>query len=52
MVNNGTGYEYEIEEGQIVVKDYLEFINTEEVKAGAADLVRRQQEASKIIPRV
>ncbi|MCR4600488.1 MAG: carboxyltransferase domain-containing protein [Clostridia bacterium] len=52
MVNNGTGYEYEIEEGRIVVKDYLEFINSEEVKTGAADLVRRQQEASKIIPRV
>lgn len=52
MVHNGTGYEYEIEEGKIVVKEYIEFVNREDVKAAAADLVRRQREASKIIPRV
>lgn len=51
-VKTGTGYEYEIEEGQIVVKEYMEFINQKEVQEGAKDLARRQAKASKIIPRV
>ncbi len=51
-VHNKADYEYEIEDGEIVVKEYLDFVNSEEVKKGAAEFQAKQAEGSKTAPRL
>lgn len=43
-------YQYSIEKGTINVKDYLEFINREDVKKEAEEFERRKNEAKKRVP--
>jgi allophanate hydrolase subunit 1 len=45
-VQNNTGYVYDITEGQISVKEYVAFLNSDEVKIGAAALQKRQARAA------
>jgi len=51
-VHDKTDYKYEIEEGKIVVKEYLDFYNSEEVQKGAQELKRKQEEAKKTAPKL
>jgi len=51
-VHEETDYEYQIEEGKIIVKDYLEFINSEEVREGVRAFQAKQAEGVKKAPRL
>lgn len=51
-VHEETDYEYQIEEGKIIVKDYLDFINSEAVKEGAKAFQAKQAEGVKKAPRL
>jgi allophanate hydrolase subunit 1 len=51
-VHNKTDYKYEIEEGQIVVKDYLNWLNSEEVKKGAEEFRKKQAEGAAKAPKL
>lgn len=51
-VHEETDYEYRIEQGKIIVKDYLDFINSEEVKEGAKAFQAKQAEGVKKAPRL
>lgn len=51
-VHEKTDYEYQIEEGTIVVKEYLEFYNSEEVQRGAKEFQEKQKEGTKKAPRL
>jgi len=51
-VHEETDYEYQIEQGKIIVKDYLDFINSEEVKEGAKAFQAKQAEGVKKAPRL
>lgn len=51
-VHEQTDYEYQIEEGEIVVKEYLEFYNSPEVQKGAKEFQEKQKEGTKKAPRL
>lgn len=51
-VHNKTDYKYNIEEGQIVVKDYLLWLNSEEVQKGAEEFNKKKQEGAKKAPKL
>lgn len=51
-VHEETDYEYQIEEGRIIVKDYLKFINSDEVKEGVRAFQAKQAEGVKKAPRL
>ena len=51
-VHNQTDYEYKIDEGKIVVKDYLAWYNSEKVQAGMKALKVKQAEGVKTAPRL
>ncbi|MDR1136203.1 MAG: allophanate hydrolase subunit 1 [Clostridiales Family XIII bacterium] len=51
-VHDKTDYEYQIEDGELVVKDYLEFLSRDDVAKGAADFLARQKEGAKAAPRL
>jgi allophanate hydrolase subunit 1 len=51
-VHEKTDYRYNIEESQIVVKDYLKFLAQPEVVKGAAEFAARQEQGSKTAPRL
>lgn len=51
-VHEETDYEYQIEEGKIIVKDYLKFINSEEVREGVRAFQAKQAEGVKKAPRL
>lgn len=51
-VHNQTDYEYKIDEGKIVVKDYLAWYNSEKVQAGMKALKAKQAEGVKKAPRL
>jgi urea carboxylase len=51
-VHEQTDYEYQIEEGAIVVKSYLEFLNSEKVKEGVKEFEAKQAKGSKVAPRL
>ena len=51
-VHDKTDYEYQIEDGEIVVKEYLDFINSPDVKKGAEEFQAKQAEARKTAPRL
>ncbi len=51
-VHEKTDYEYQIEQGKIIVKDYLDFINSEEVIEGAKAFQAKQAEGVKKAPRL
>ncbi len=51
-VHDKTDYKYEIEEGKIVVKEYLDFYFSEEVQKGIQELKHKQEEAKKIAPKL
>jgi allophanate hydrolase subunit 1 len=51
-VHEKTDYHYNIEESQIVVKDYLKFLAQPEVVKGAAEFAARQEQGSKTAPRL
>jgi allophanate hydrolase subunit 1 len=51
-VHEETDYEYQIEEGKIIVKDYLKFMNSEEVKEGVRAFQAKQAEGVKKAPRL
>lgn len=43
-VHNKTDYKYEIEEGEIVVKDYIDWLNSDEIKKEADDFNKNRLE--------
>lgn len=45
-------YEYEIEDGKIIVKDYLAFVKSDEVKRRVAEFKKKQAEGVKKAPRL
>jgi allophanate hydrolase subunit 1 len=51
-VHDKTDYTYDIEESEIVVKDYLEFLARDEVVKGAAEFLARQEAGAKVAPRL
>lgn len=51
-VHEETDYEYKIEDGRIIVKDYLAFINSDEVKQGVIEFKEKQAEGVKKAPRL
>lgn len=51
-VHEKTDYVYQIEEGEIVVKDYIAFINSPEVVKGTAEFQAKQAEGTKKAPRL
>lgn len=51
-VHNQTDYEYKIDEGKIVVKDYLAWYNSEKVQAGIKALKAKQADGVKKAPRL
>lgn len=51
-VHNKTDYQYQIEDGKIVVKDYLAFYNSEAVQKGMKDFHAKQAEGVKTAPRL
>ena len=51
-VHNELDYEYRIEEGTIVVKDYLAWYNSEEVQKGMKEQNARREEGVKKAPRL
>ena len=51
-VHNKTDYVYDIQESQIVVKDYLDFLAQPEVVKGAAEFAVRQEQGSKNAPKL
>jgi urea carboxylase len=51
-VHDKTDYRYEIQEGRIVVKDYLNFITSDEVQQGVAAFKQKQAEGSRTAPRL
>lgn len=51
-VHNRTDYKYEIDDGQIIVKDYLAFLNSPAVVQGAEEFQKKQREGSKKAPKL
>ncbi len=51
-VHDKTDYEYQIEQGQIKAKEYLEWYNTEDVQQGMKALKSKQAEGVKKAPRL
>ncbi|MDR1043095.1 MAG: allophanate hydrolase subunit 1 [Clostridiales Family XIII bacterium] len=51
-VHEKTDYVYDIQEGSIVVKDYIAFLNEDEVKKGAAEFLERQAVGWATAPRL
>ncbi len=51
-VHEQTDYQYQIEEGRISVKEYLEFYNSEAVQRGAREFQAKQREGTKKAPRL
>ncbi len=51
-VHKETDYEYRIETGKIVVKDYLAWLNSEQVQGEVRELKRKQAEGTKKAPRL
>jgi len=51
-VHEETDYEYQIEAGKIIVKDYLKFINSEPVREGVKAFQEKQAQGLKKAPRL
>jgi hypothetical protein len=51
-VHGQTDYEYEIEEGQINVGEYVDFLNDPEVQAGAEEFAAKQSEGLRLAPKL
>lgn len=51
-VHNQTDYVYQIEEGEIVVKDYIQFVTSPEVLKETEDFKQKQAEGVKRAPRL
>lgn len=51
-VHDKTDYVYDIQEGQLVVKDYLEFLAKPEVQAGAKEFEEKQKRGSAAAPKL
>ncbi len=51
-VHNKTDYQYEIEEGEIIVKDYVEWLNSEEIQQQAAAFKKKQAEGLAKAPKL
>ncbi len=51
-VHDKTDYNYEIEESKIIVKDYLAFLARPEVKQGAEEFAKAQEQGAKQAPRL
>lgn len=51
-VHNKTDYIYDIQESQIAVKDYLEFLKEPDVIKGAKEFSARQEQGSKTAPKL
>ncbi len=51
-VHDKTDYEYEIEQGKILVKDYISFVKSKTVVDGIAEFKEKQAEGAKIAPRL
>ncbi len=51
-VHEKTDYRYEITTGKIVVKEWLEFYNSEAVQRGIKELKKKQEEGSRTAPRL
>lgn len=51
-VHEETDYAYDIKPGKFVVKDWLDFYNSEEVRRGADALLKKQEEGTRAAPPV
>lgn len=51
-VHEETDYEYQIEEGEIKVKEYIEWLNSDKIKAETAAFKAKQAEGLKSAPRL
>jgi urea carboxylase len=51
-VHEETDYVYQIDEGTVVVKDWLNFYNSDEVQKGARELQEKQKEGTKKAPKL
>ena len=51
-VHQKTDYQYQIEDGKVVVKDYLRWLSSAEVQKGIAEQNARREEGLKIAPRL
>ncbi len=51
-VHNETDYEYRIEQGKIVVKDYMAWYNSTEVRQGITELAAKREAGLKNAPRL
>lgn len=51
-VHDKTDYKYEIEEGQIVVKDYINWLQSEQIQKEAAEFRKKQAEGAAKAPRL
>lgn len=51
-VHDKTDYRYQIEDGRIIVKDYIQFVNSAEVRDGVKQFKAKQAEGAKTAPRL
>ncbi|MDR3295220.1 MAG: allophanate hydrolase subunit 1 [Clostridiales Family XIII bacterium] len=51
-VHEKTDYKYQVEEGEIIVKDYIDWLNSDSVKAETETFRKRQAEGAKSAPRL
>ena len=51
-VHDKTDYEYEIEQGEIIVRDYIDFVGSRAVVQGVAEFKEKQAQGSKAAPRL
>jgi hypothetical protein len=41
-VHDKTDYKYDVSEGEIIVKDYIDWLNTDEIKKGTEEFKEKQ----------
>lgn len=51
-VHEETDYEYQIEEGEVSVKEWLDFYNSDEVQKATKELHKKQEEGTKKAPKL
>jgi allophanate hydrolase subunit 1 len=51
-VHDRTDYKYDVQDGEIVVKSYLEWLNGDQIRAETAEFKKRQAEGLKSAPRL
>ena len=51
-VHDKTDYKYKVEDGEIIVKDYIEWLNSDKIKAETEAFKKRQADGLKSAPKL